>query len=107
MASDATKLPGVCKHGALDSSEAVSSPTRWCVCPGSPGSWVEPLGGYLSWLAGLVESPPARASLTAAAQGERDVTFNRYEWTLNGQPATGLATNDTSGTFGSGSIPTE
>ncbi len=66
-----------------------------------------PDGGYLQWIAELVKDEQLKAAVHRAIDGQVDVTFVKYDWTLNslappGQQAGG---GKSSGDFGSGSIP--
>ena len=56
--------------------------------------------GYLTWLSERVADDTVRERLQQAATGEVDVTFNKYDWSLN-LPAGGSG----GGGFGSGSVP--
>ena len=63
-------------------------------------------GGYLPWLADRVEDPALRQTIRNASRGEIDVTFFRYDWSLNGsdRPPSEAETPKAS-SFGSGTVP--
>jgi hypothetical protein len=67
------------------------------------------LGGYLPWLAGLVNDKSLKDALQRATRDEIKISWFDYDWTLNAQEnsATGAAVHKKSGGFGSGSVPNE
>jgi len=64
------------------------------------------VGGYLPWLAERVETPTMREALRKAGEGDLEVAFADYDWTLNTQ-SRALSRPAAAGrpSFGSGSIP--
>lgn len=68
-----------------------------------------PDGGYLQWIAGLVDDPATAAAVRKAIQGDVEVDFFEYDWALNTQAEVGAKTSAKrgGGGFGSGSIPNE
>ena len=68
-----------------------------------------PNGGYLEWLAGLVDKPAMKVTIEEAIRKQVTVGFSTYDWTLNSQaePGAKQASSKKSGGFGSGSSPDE
>ncbi len=67
-----------------------------------------PVGGYLPWLAERVKDTELKSALQRAARNEIDVTFFKYDWSLNTQgtsAASSSARAKPPTEFGSGSIP--
>ncbi|MEE2641391.1 MAG: DUF547 domain-containing protein [Planctomycetota bacterium] len=63
-------------------------------------------GGYLNWIAQRVESPLLKAKLLEAAEKKIEVSFLKYDWSLNGQgPHSSYQPQKSEA--GSGSIPNE
>jgi hypothetical protein len=61
--------------------------------------------GVLDFLFPLIESPTTQAGVRAAREGQAQIVYNAYDWSLNTQGKT-VGVNRSSG-FGSGSIPNE
>ena len=68
-----------------------------------------PTGGYLQWIAELVKDGELKSAVQRAIDGQVEVVFFDYDWTLNSQAKPGTARNhdQSSGEFGSGSIRNE
>ena len=63
--------------------------------------------GPLPWLANLVQDSQLRDNLVAAHDGQIDVSYNAYDWTLNSTAGGGSSGAGHGGGFGSGSVPNE
>ena len=66
-----------------------------------------PQGGYLQWIAKLVEKTELKSKVESAISGEIEKNFVKYDWSLNSQREPGASSGHSSGEFGSGSIQTE
>lgn len=68
-----------------------------------------PNGGYKAWIAELARDATLKAAAEQAIKGEVNVSFLKYDWTLNSQadPKAGPSKKKKSGGFGSGSSPDE
>ncbi len=61
--------------------------------------------GVLDFLLSRVKSPKTTAGLQAAREGQQEIVYNKYDWSLNTQGIAAASKANTS--FGSGSIPNE
>jgi hypothetical protein len=96
FANDETFL----RYDAEEETLYVSRILKWY------GEDFEAHGGYLSYLAERVDDKELREAMRRAAEGQLDVEFLKYDWSLNsqGQAAEGGGEQTD---FGSGSIPNE
>lgn len=67
------------------------------------------VGGYLSWLAVLVEEEALKQRVVEANDGSVNVVFMDYDWSLNGQESSGSDKNTeaSAASFGSGTVPNQ
>lgn len=64
-------------------------------------------GSYLEWIQSRVESDELRSQIDAAIKGDLEVSFNKYDWSLNSQKGGSSHSSGGGGEFGSGSIPNQ
>ena len=66
------------------------------------------LGGYLPWLVERVQDPGLKQAIEKASQGETQIAFFDYDWSLNSQAPSGVSSAPAKKVeFGSGSIPNQ
>jgi hypothetical protein len=67
------------------------------------------VGGYLGWLAELVEDETLKQRVVQAKDGSVNVVFIDYDWSLNGQESSGSdkTTEAPAASFGSGTVPNQ
>ena len=66
-----------------------------------------PNGGYLQWIANLVDRAETKAAVESTIAGDVKKNFVKYDWSLNSLKEPGSGGGHSSGEFGSGSIQTE
>lgn len=67
------------------------------------------VGGYLGWLAKLIEDDNLKQRVVQTRDGSVNVAFLDYDWSLNGQEASALSseTEAPAASFGSGTVPNQ
>jgi hypothetical protein len=66
-----------------------------------------PDGGYLAWLAGLVQDDELGSAIRRAIDGQVAIDWLDYDWSLNRLGPTAAGGGVPAGDFGSGSIPND
>lgn len=67
------------------------------------------MGGYLGWLAELIEDDSLKQRVVQAKDGAVNVAFVDYDWSLNGQEVSALSAKPEApaASFGSGTVPNQ